>query len=98
MWLICWYLVLALFKFLYLLILQIVKLQLCNNKDITEKWERKMPHHVGEEALDYQLTENNAIPIKGHRLFKNLYKLVVPCPSFIRSDRPQLWKPPNSYS
>ena len=25
------------------------------------------------KALDYQLTENNAIPIKGHVLFKNLY-------------------------
>ena len=23
-----------------------------------------MPHHAWKEALDYQLTENNAIPIK----------------------------------
>ena len=31
-----------------------------------------MPHRAWEEALDYHLTENNAIPIKGHRLYKNL--------------------------
>ena len=38
-------------------------------------------------SIGLPITENNATPIEGHRLFKNLYKLVVPCPSFIRSDQ-----------
>ena len=58
-------------KFLYLLILQLVNLQFCNNKDFTENQESKMPHQAWEEAQDFQLTENNAIPIQGQRLFRN---------------------------